>query len=142
MKTTNRIAGACHCGNLSFELTTRTAPDDIVARSCECSFCHKHGATYWADPEGSTTIRIADERHLQKYRFGLRTADFYICRVCGTCLGAVISGEDGTWSVVNLRLTELVVQHVQLVGFGDEERSRLVARRKRSWTPTTALVGP
>ena len=50
---THTIVGACHCGNLSFELTTRTALDDIVARSCECSFCQKHGATYWADPKGS-----------------------------------------------------------------------------------------
>ena len=140
-ETTHKVAGACHCGNLSFELTTQTPPDDIVARSCECSFCQKHGATYWVEPEGSITIRIADERHLQKYRFGLRTADFYICRVCGTCLGAVISDEDGTWSVVNLLLTELLVRHVQLVPFGDDDRARLIARRKRSWTPTTIEIG-
>ena len=137
-RTPHSIAGACHCGNLSFELTTRTALDDIVARSCECSFCQKHGATYWADPEGSTTIRIADERYLQKYRFGLQATDFYICRVCGTCLGAVLSDEDGAWSVVNLRLTELDVRHVQPVSFEGEDRSRQVARRKRSWTPTTS----
>jgi len=141
MKTKHKVAGACHCGNLAFELTTQTPPDDIVARSCECSFCQKHGATYLVEPEGSITIRIADERHLQKYRFGLRTADFYICRVCGTCLGAVISDQDGTWSVVNLQLTEILVQNVQLVPFGDEDRSRLIARRKRSWTPTTIAIG-
>lgn len=92
---------------------------------------------YWADPEGSTTIRIRDERYLQKYRFGLRATDFYICRVCGTCLGAVLSDKDGAWSVVNLRLTELDVRHVKPVSFEGEDRSRQVARRKRSWTPTT-----
>lgn len=136
--TQHRIAGACHCGNLSFELTTRTAPDDIVARSCECSFCEKHGATYWADPEGSTIIRIADKRYLQKYRFGLHTADFYICRVCGNCLGVVLPDEDGARSAVNLRLTELDVQHVQPVSFEDEDLAGRVGRRKRSWTPTTS----
>lgn len=136
-KKTYSVAGDCHCGNLSFELTTHTALDDIVARSCECSFCQKHGATYWADPEGSATIRIADERNLQKYRFGLRATDFYICRECGICLGAVLSDQDGSWSVVNLLLTELAVQHVQPVSFEGEDRSRQVARRKRSWTPTT-----
>ena len=136
-KKKQRITGACHCGNLSFELTTQTALDEIVARSCECSFCQKHGATYWADSEGSAIIRISDERYLQKYRFGLRGADFYICRVCGNCLGAVLSDEDGTWSVVNLRLTELDVKHVQPVSFEGEDLAGRVARRKRSWTPTT-----
>lgn len=105
MKTTYKVAGECHCANLSFELTTRTALGDIVARSCDCSFCQKHGATYWADPEGSITIRIEDERYLQKYHFGLRTADFYICRVCGTCLGAVLSDEDGAWTISGLWCT-------------------------------------
>ncbi len=136
-KTKHTIAGECHCGNLSFELTTRTPLDDIVARSCECSFCQKHGAAYWADPEGAATIRITDERHLEKYRFGLRTADFYICRVCGICLGAVLSDEDGAWSAVNLRLTKLDAQHVQPVSFADDDLARRVGRRKRSWTPTT-----
>ena len=119
----------------------RTEPDGIVARSCDCSFCRKHEAAYWADPDGSIAIRIKDVRSLQKYRFGQRTADFYICRVCGTYLGAVLEDEDGTWSVVNLRLTELVVQHVQPVSFGDEDRSRRAVRRKRSWAPATIEAG-
>ena len=100
-----RIAGACHCENLSFELLTQMPVNKIRARACDCSFCRIHAARNRSDSEGSVTIRLMDELYFQKYRFALRTADFYICRVCGAYLGAVLSDQEGTWSTVNLRLS-------------------------------------
>ena len=137
---TDRIEGACHCGNLSFELLTRTPLKDIRARACDCSFCRIHAAKNWSDSEGSVTIRIADERRLQKYRFALQTADFYICRVCGTYLGAVLSDGEGAWSTVNLRLTRLTVDE-ETAQYGAEDTTERVTRRKRVWTPTTIVIG-
>lgn len=86
------------------------------------------------------TIRIDDEAHLQRYSFALRTADFYICRVCGAYLGAVLSDTDGTWSTVNLRLTTLSVAE-EVASYGAEDTHDRVARRKRLWTPTTIIAG-
>ena len=134
------IAGKCHCGNLTFELSTQIPVADILARACDCSFCRLHAAKNWSDPEGQVIIRIENERQLQKYLFGLRTADFYVCRVCGVYLGAVLSDSDGMWSIVNLRLTELTVRE-KTSSFGHEDSSDRVARRKRTWTPTIIIKG-
>lgn len=136
----NKIAGACHCGNLSFELVTELALTDIRARACDCRFCRIHAAKNWSDSEGSVTIYIADEQYLQRYRFGLRTADFFICRVCGSYLGAVLSDDDGSWSTVNLRLSTLSADN-EAASYGTEDAIERVSRRKRVWTPTTVVSG-
>lgn len=136
----HQIYGVCHCKNLSFELSTEIDPNTIQARACDCSFCRLHGAMTWSDPQGKATIRIGNEQQLQKYRFALGTADFYICRVCGTYLGAVLSDEDGAWSTVNLRLTGLPLRNEQTVNYASEDVSGRIARRKRAWTPTTLIT--
>lgn len=130
------IRGACHCRNLSFELRTRTRPPDIRARACDCSFCRIHAAKNWSDPNGAAVIRVAEEQHLQRYRFALRTADFYICTVCGAYLAAVLTRHGGTWSTVNLRLTDLDVEQ-EVASYGSEDIDGRIARRERMWTPTT-----
>ena len=133
------VSGACHCGNLSFEFATRKDVEEIRMRACDCSFCRSHAARNWSDPDGSVVIRIADEHNLQKYRFGLQTADFYICRICGAYLGAVLSDRDGTWSTVNLRLSALPLE-ANPVSYENEDAAERIERRKRIWTPTTVLV--
>lgn len=138
---TRTLSGACHCGNLTFSLSTRIAPEDIRARACDCRFCRIHAARNWSDPDGSAVIRVTDERQLHKYRFALRTADFYICRVCGAYLGAVLADHDGTWSTVNLRLSNLAVDEVP-ANYGGEDGAGRIARRKRVWTPTAVVTGP
>lgn len=135
---TIEIHGKCHCNNLSFELTTDVATEDIRARACDCSFCRLHCAMNWSDPDGEVTIQVADEGQLQKYRFGLRTADFYICRTCGAYLGAVLTDGDAAFSTVNLRLTALSVSSAP-ASFGHEDTGGRVARRKRLWTPTRVV---
>lgn len=134
------ITGTCHCGNLSFELRTDIAPESIRPRACDCSFCRMHGARNWSDPKGTAVIRVSDERHLHRYRFALRTADFYICRICGAYLGAVLTDEGRTWSTLNLRLSPLSVGG-DGVSYGGEDEAARVERRKRVWTPTAIMVG-
>jgi len=41
-----KIAGRCHCGNISFELEARS---EVTARACDCTFCVKHGGV-WLKP--------------------------------------------------------------------------------------------
>lgn len=139
-RTTHTFSGACHCGNLSFSLSTQTAPEDIRARACDCRFCRIHAARNWSDPDGSAVVRVADERQLHRYRFALGTADFYICRICGACLGAVLADDEGTWSTVNLRLSELSVDE-NSASYGAEDTLGRIARRQRVWTPTVIVTG-
>lgn len=132
---THTILGACHCGNLSFELETDMAATDIVARACDCRFCRIHAARNWSDPAGLAKIRVREPHVLQQYRFALRTADFYLCRMCGAYLGAVLSHDSRAWSTVNLRLTTLDVAEAP-ASYGAEDTAARIERRKRVWTPT------
>lgn len=138
---TATITGRCHCGNLSFELETQVPPGEICARACDCGFCRVHGAMTWSDPEGTVTIRVADPGLLQRYRFGLRTADFYLCRECGAYLGAVLTDGDHAWSTVNLRLTGLAPETAP-ARYGAEDEAERIARRKRAWTPARVVMAP
>jgi len=133
------IRGACHCGNLSYELHTRTPLDAVRARACDCSFCRMHAARNWSDPDGAAIVRIRDVRQLQRYRFGMRTADFLLCTVCGAYLGAVLSAGDKSWSTVNLRLSDLEVEE-DGASYGSENTADRIARRQRAWTPTRVVT--
>ena len=53
-----RFAGSCHCGNLELVFETPRAPEDLVVRSCSCSFCRRHGARCVSDPAGA--VRLAE----------------------------------------------------------------------------------
>jgi len=139
-KMPHAIHGSCHCGNLSFVIQTRISPKDIRARACDCSFCRIHAARNWSDPDGKAIIRVLDEQRLYKYRFALRTADFYICTTCGAYLGAVLADGTGTWSTLNLRLTALPADE-EVASFGAENTDDRIARRKRAWTPTEIQPG-
>jgi hypothetical protein len=55
------------------------AVDELSVRACACSFCRGHGARTIAHPRGSLDIRVSVPWYLQRYRFGLCTADFLIC---------------------------------------------------------------
>jgi len=134
------IRGSCHCGNLSFELRTRTRWEDVTARVCDCRFCRIHGARNWSDPNGTASIRVREEKLLQRYRFALRTADFLICTICGVYLGAVLAEDDGTWSTINLRLTELTPGE-EVASYGAEDSHQRIERRRRVWTPTVIETG-
>ncbi|MBV8465994.1 MAG: hypothetical protein JO218_08620 [Burkholderiales bacterium] len=100
------LTGACHCGNLRFELDLTQAPTAYRPRLCDCDFCRKHGAGYLADPGGALRIAVKDEGQLRRYRQGADIAD---CLVCGNCgvLVAITYEDSGTlYGVVNVRALE------------------------------------
>jgi hypothetical protein len=134
------VSGSCHCGNLGYELATDVPVGEIRARACGCRFCRIHGSKNWSDASGKATIRVRDPASLQRYRFGLRTADFMVCRICGAYLGAVVSDEEGGWSSLNLRLSELKAVSAP-VDYEAETAPQRLARRKAQWTPTFVMVG-
>jgi len=100
---TVRLTGTCHCGNIYFELTLTSAPGTYQPRVCDCIFCHKHGASYVSDPQGSLRFHIHDECHFGKYRQGSRTADCLVCQICGVLVGITYVNEGQRFGTVNIR---------------------------------------
>ena len=65
--------------------------------------CRRHAARTTSDPAGRVFFRIREETALVRYRFGLRTADFLVCRNCGVLLGAVLTSPRGQFATLNVR---------------------------------------
>ena len=132
--------GGCHCGNATIRFETAKAATDFQPRACQCSFCRAHGTRTAADPAGRLHLTVRDPALLSRYRFGLKTTDFLICRACGVYLGALYRDADGAWGLVNTRAlaardqfppTETPTLH------DSETEAARRQRRKTTWTPTT-----
>ena len=131
-----RIRGRCHCGNISFRLDWDPDPVEIPARSCDCTFCMKHGGTWTSYPAGRLEVAIEDPALVSRYEFGTKTATFHVCARCGV-VPVVTSDLDGrTYAVVSVKAFEnvdpamLKPGPVSFEGEGVESR---LARRKRNW---------
>jgi len=95
-----RLAGGCHCGNITVRVELERAPDAYAPRACDCEFCRKHGAAWVSDPQGSLSIHIRDERDASRYAQGDRLAEMLLCRNCGVLVGALWR-EQRLYGVVN-----------------------------------------
>lgn len=84
------IDGACHYGNVEFALHTKQLLGAIVARACECSFYRLHQTKNWSDPLARAELAIRNRDKSNRYRFGLKQVDFYICTDCRVYAGAVL----------------------------------------------------
>ena len=72
--------GRCHCGAIGYRYACTTAPADWSVRACQCRFCRTHDALSTSDPAGTIAFAATEADQLQRYRFGLKTADFLLCR--------------------------------------------------------------
>lgn len=136
--------GSCHCGNIELTFATETPPSEVRVRECACAFCRKHGVRSISDPEAEVSIRIADPGALAKYRFGLKTADFLLCRECGVYAAAVLEDGKDRYATVNLNILERERAFTRLpltVSYEGETAEQRLARRKRKWSPVTEIAG-
>ncbi|HEY5946085.1 MAG TPA: hypothetical protein VIV40_11370 [Kofleriaceae bacterium] len=135
------LEGSCHCGALTIQLQTSRAPSELPVRVCGCSFCAKHRPRYTSDPAGRVTIRGAGDA-IGRYRFGLRLADFLICKTCGVFVAAYEPGPPAR-AVINLdvlaRAAELVATPTQFTAYDTEDAAARIARRAKNWTPAELL---
>ncbi len=130
--------GGCHCGNLSYVFEASTTLEALGLRADMCSFCRAHGARNTSDPNGAMRIRVRDAARLERYRFGLKTADFLICSRCGVYIGALLEDGGRGWFTVNANMFRdkpaldfPAVPH----DFDAEDAAGRITRRKRNWTP-------
>ena len=133
--------GTCHCEAIGFAYETAVASEAWPLRACGCRFCRSHGAVTTSDPCGALELTRRDTDQLMRYRFGLRTADFWTCRTCGVYLGAVTS--DGRFGIINTNA--LVDRPVQLsspqpMSYDGETAAVRTARREQRWTPMRPIA--
>ncbi len=134
----NDYHGSCHCGTIGFIFRTGIEPPRWSIRACQCSFCRAHDALRTSDPAGQITFVASRPESLQKYRFGLRTADFLLCRECGVYIGAVIEAAGDAFGIVNvhaLQETPDNLAEVAAISYDAEDVGGRVARREERWTP-------
>lgn len=130
--------GACHCGNLTLVFATDHDPAKMDVRLCQCSFCVRHGARATTDPEGKLELAVKDEKMLHRYRFGLSTADFWLCKKCGCYVAATIETERGLFATLNLNVLDdaaLFTKKPKPVVYDAETEEERTARREARWTP-------
>ncbi|MGI9262821.1 MAG: hypothetical protein ACR2QR_12330 [Woeseiaceae bacterium] len=95
-----------------------------------------------SDPEGELIFTAADPDMLQKYRFGLGTADFLLCRNCGIYVGAAIESGNGCFGIINTHALEDDLPDVANplpINYDSENTEGRVSRRGERWTPVSAL---
>lgn len=134
--------GQCHCGNLELTFETNLEAEQLPLRECACSFCRKHGALSTSDPNGKVKITVHDANLLIRYRFGLKTADFLICKRCGVYLAAVMREGDNAYATVNISTFDSprrFTQEAVTVSYDGESEAERRARRERNWTPVVSF---
>jgi hypothetical protein len=134
-------AGACHCRNLEVRLESDKTPPELGVRTDSCSFCRKHHGVYTSDPSGELHIGFRDESLVQRYRFGTKTADFLICRVCGVFVAACMA--EPALAVLNVNVLDardaFLERPIQVADLDNETLEQRLARRRARWTP---VLGP
>ncbi len=141
--TQYRFTGGCHCGNLRFAFDATKELKTLGLRADMCSFCRSHGARTTSDPAGAIRITVRDPAKLSRYRFGLKTADFLICRDCGVYIGALTEDGGKMWFTVNANsFDDRPPPDIPAVprNFDGEDVPARIARRKKTWTPVAEFV--
>ncbi|MDX8514729.1 GFA family protein [Mesorhizobium captivum] len=131
-------SGGCHCGNIRLSFSTTLDPASMEIRACQCLFCTRHGSRAAADPNGRLAISVENRAKLQVYRFGLRTADYLVCRECGVYVAAIAGdgAEARAIVIVNaLDDREQFSREPIPVRYDAETREQRLARRRSAWMP-------
>ena len=135
--------GSCHCGNIAFVFETEKTPDQLGVRACDCSFCTRHGGRTTTDPQGSVRFTVRDGARLNRYRFGLRTADFLVCAECGVYVGVVMPDGDRSYVTLNVNAfdeRDAFPEDATSVNYDDETKEGRMQRRRANWTPVADFV--
>ena len=134
----SRYKGHCHCGAVGYQYHCDTPVIEWPVRSCQCSFCQSHASQTTSLPDALIDFTAANADALQRYRFGLKTADFLLCRQCGAYLGAMIETPAGRFGIVNTRVLQPVparLQPAEPATYDGEDAAGRIARRERRWAP-------
>jgi hypothetical protein len=133
-----KYSGGCHCGNINIEFETDIDPGAIEVRACQCTFCRKHNSRAVADPAGQLLIRVERQNLLERYTFGLRTAEYLICRTCGVYVAAITAGEAEPRAIAIINAFDkhrAFSREPIAIDYDAESREGRRERRRQRWTP-------
>jgi hypothetical protein len=135
--------GGCHCGALQFTFASGLRPLQWLPVSCPCAFCRAHGVVMVGDPAGRLEFNYVHPEYLRRYRFGLRTADYLICRECGVLVGAVMIAGSGPRAAFNVHALRQEPRTLRkdpaTLRYRTESAEDRRRRQSATWTP---VVGP
>jgi hypothetical protein len=138
----DEIKGECHCGRVQVRVSLGRPAEEIELRACQCSFCRRHGARTFADPNGRAVIETEGPENLRRYRFALKTADYLVCAECGIYIGVLLESEGAQLVTLNAAgldmdvFRERAAKPVSYEAEGFEERVR---RRLTAWMPAEVM---
>ena len=138
MAQAHTYEGTCHCGAIRGSLHATRPAAELQLRSCQCSFCTRHGAMTVSDPAGRATFEI-DRAALTRYQFGTRTGTSLVCNRCGMYAGVILEDGGKVWSALNVRglaIPGFEGRMAEPVVYDGEAPEARIARRKAKWTPT------
>jgi hypothetical protein len=143
MSVERELNGSCHCGNVLFVLHTNKTENDFTPRTCQCTLCRRHDASWISDPEGTAEVTYSDKQNVSFYRFGTETADFIICKNCGVLMVATCEIEGAKRAVLNIKsmLGHSFTKAPILTNFDGEKVEGRLDRRKQNWTGRVAVAG-
>jgi hypothetical protein len=138
----NTFAGSCHCGAITISYSSAKSPAEMRPGRCSCTFCRRHGARTMGDPDGLVEFKAAPDS-LSRYRFGLGTTDYLVCKKCGAYVGAVM--EDGGRLIATLNVNALDIRDSfdpapPLHVYDGEDEQRRRARRRKFWMPAAVVA--
>ena len=91
------------------------------------------------DPAGAAVI-AASESSINRYQFGLKTADFIVCNRCGNYMGAFFDDDGQGYVTLNVNTfaerAEFTAD-IQSANYDAEDAESRIARRRLRWTPAT-----
>jgi hypothetical protein len=91
--------GSCHCGAVSYEVTTNLAS----TITCNCSICSRAGWVLNFVPAENFTL-LQGEENLTSYKFHKNIIDHLFCKTCGIHSFGRGIGSDGIAMIgVNVR---------------------------------------
>ncbi|HIP78216.1 MAG TPA: aldehyde-activating protein [Kiloniellaceae bacterium] len=137
-----RHSGGCHCGAIGVTFESAIAPEAMEVRACQCNFCRKHASLAVSDPDGHVCLTLKDPAAVQRYRFGLSTADYFLCGRCGVYVAAVLEEAGRHYAIVIVNALEEAGRFSQPPLAADYSREDEAARRRRRrerWTPAEVV---
>jgi hypothetical protein len=139
----HRTSGRCHCGAVTVELDLSQPPDALRVRACQCGFCRPRGTRTVTDANGHARIKLSKTDAVNRYRFGLKLADYLVCATCGTYAAAVQQDADRSIAVINvagLDVPEFRGRTADPVSYDNETPDARLARRRSYWMPAEIIV--
>ncbi len=138
-----QITGSCHCENIRFELDWPQDTNVIATRECGCSLCQKHGGSWTSNTDATLRASISMPAEVTEYKFGTKTAVFYVCKSCGAVPFVTSAIDDRLYAVINTNTFDNRADmsfSASATSFDGEELQDRIARRKQNWINQVEFV--